>query len=328
LKKIPKVELHVHIEGTLEPDLLLKLAERNGVSLPYNDLESVREVFRFQDLQGFLNVYYSASKCLQKEQDFYDLTLAYLRKCKEENIVYTEIFFDPQTHIARGIALEEVMAGIFAARSEAEARFGVRSQVIPCFERDRPVGDSLPLLKTMERIGGIVGIGLDSAERDNPPSIFNETFAYARSIGLHCVAHAGEEGPPEYIAEALDILAVERIDHGVRAMESTALMQRLQVEQTPLTVCPFSNVALGVFEDLACHNVGKLLEAGLKVTINSDDPAYFGGYLTANIVDTWNALGLSLEQVIQVQRNAIDATFIDAAEKYRMHRALEESLFV
>jgi len=326
LKKMPKVELHAHIEGTLEPEMFLALAERNGVSVPYKDSASIRAAFKFQDLQSFLNLYHLAAKCLRKEEDFYELTLAYLRHCKEENIVYAEIFFDPQTHLANGIALEVVMAGISAARSEAEAMWGVTSELILCFERDRPADGTIALLQAIEKIGGIIGVGLDSAEKDNPPSKFQQTFAYARSLGLHCVAHAGEEGPPEYIVEALDLLAAERIDHGVRALESLPLVERLREEQIPLTVCPFSNVALGGFVSLASHNVGKLLDAGLKITINSDDPAYFGGYLTANIVDTWNALNLSWEQAVQVQRNAIDASFATPVEKMRMRNFLEKAL--
>ncbi|MEY2342837.1 adenosine deaminase [Acidithiobacillus sp. IBUN Pt1247-S3] len=322
LAEMPKIELHLHIEGSLEPEMLLSLAEKNQISLPYNDVDAVRAAYRFRDLQSFLNLYYLATQCLKTEQDFYALTLAYLRHCRDENIVYTEMFFDPQTHLEHGVPLAVSMAGIAAAQGEAEREWGVDSALILCFERDRPAEGTIALLKDAEKIGGIIGVGLDSAERNHPPAKFAATFAAARALGLHRVAHAGEEGPPEYILEALDKLGVERIDHGVRALESPELVERLRAEQIPLTVCPFSNVALGGFGNLQQHNVARLLESGLKVTINSDDPAYFGGYLTANISDTWDALGLSFEQTIQVQKNAIDGCFAQAHKKREMYEKL------
>lgn len=318
LAGMPKVELHLHLEGTLEPEMLLNLAEKNSVSLPYRDVDAVCAAYRFADLQSFLNLYYLATQCLRKEQDFYSLTLAYLRHCRDENIAYTEMFFDPQTHLEHGIPLAVVMTGISAAQKEAEGEWGVLSGLILCFERDRPAEGTIALLEEAERIGGIIGVGLDSAERDHPPGKFQETFAVARALGLHRVAHAGEEGPPEYITDALDTLFVERIDHGVRAIESPELLRRLREEQIPLTVCPFSNVSLGGFGSLQQHNVGRLLDAGLKVTINSDDPAYFGGYLTENIIATWEALGLSFEQAVQVQVNAIEGSFAEEQKKRDM----------
>ena len=324
--KLPKVELHLHLEGTLEPEMLLTLAKKNHVDLPYKTTESVRAAYQFSDLQSFLDLYYLATQCLRTEEDFYDLSLAYLHRCKEENILYTEMFFDPQTHLAHGVPLSMVMAGISSARAHAEREWGVGSALILCFERDRPAAGTISILEEAEKIGGIVGIGLDSAEKNNPPVKFKETFSAARCLGLHRVAHAGEEGPPAYIIEALDILDVERIDHGVRALESPGLVARLVDEQIPLTVCPFSNVALRGFPALSNHNVGKLLGEGLKVTINSDDPAYFGGYLTSNIVDTWSALDLSWEQAALVQKNAIDASFTTPQEKRRMQQKLEEYL--
>jgi len=320
---MPKVELHVHLEGTLEPEMLFQLSLKNGITLPYKDPESLRAAYQFDNLQSFLKIYYQGTACLRTEEDFFELTLAYLRRCKEENIVHTEMFFDPQTHIDHGVPMQHMLHGITAARQQAERDWQISSALILCLERDRPAEGTVALIEKALQIGGIIGIGLDSAESGNPPSKFQEAFTAAKALGLYRVAHAGEEGPPAYIEEAIDILNVQRIDHGVRALESFRVMQRLRDLEMPLTVCPLSNVALGVFRSLVHHNLKELLDAGLQVTINSDDPAYFGGYLCANIEQSWLALQMSKTQLLEVQHNAIRASFVDSAFKQKLHEQLE-----
>lgn len=323
---LPKVELHLHIEGTLEPELLVALAARHQIDLPYANIEAARAAYQFEDLQSFLNVYYLGASVLREERDFYELTQAYLQRCKRQNIVHTEIFFDPQTHLSHGVPLESVMGGIQAALQEAERDWHISSALILCFERDRSPVSSVDLLEQAVRLGDIAGIGLDSAELGNPPEKFQQVFQAARALGLHRVAHAGEEGPPEYIWDALDTLQVERVDHGVRCLEDAALVKRLVDERIPLTVCPFSNVELKVFRTLADHNLGKLLDAGLVVTINSDDPAYFGGYLNENISETLFSLNRSLDDAVLLQHNAIEASFCDDTRKIELLQQLDNYL--
>ncbi len=321
VEDLPKVELHLHIEGTLEPELLIALAQRNGVDIPYKTIEAARAAYQFEDLQSFLNVYYLGASVLREERDFYELTLAYMSRCKAQQIRHTELFFDPQTHLANGVALAAVMGGINAALRDAERDWHISSALILCFERDR---DPEPSVAHACALGGIAGIGLDSAELGNPPEKFQEVFKVAKSMGLHRVAHAGEEGPPAYIWRALDVLDVERIDHGVRCLEDPALVRRLVDDRIALTVCPFSNVALKVFSRLSEHNLGRLLKAGLLATINSDDPAYFGGYLSENIIGTLSSLDLTAKDALLLERNAVEAAFCTDQRKQSLLRDLDQ----
>jgi adenosine deaminase len=321
---MPKAELHLHIEGTLEPELALRLAERNGVTLPYPSVEALRAAYQFTDLQSFLDIYYAGAGVLKHEQDFYDLTWAYLERAKSDNVVHTEIFFDPQTHTSRGVAMAVVMAGITRALEEAGRRLGISSRLIMCFLRHLSETEAFATvdaaLPFRERI---VAVGLDSSERGHPPSQFERVFARCRELGWRCVAHAGEEGPASYIAEALDLLKAERIDHGVRCLEDPGLVARLAREQVPLTVCPLSNVKLRVFSDLQRHNLKQLLAAGLRVTVNSDDPAYFGGYVNDNFAAAQQALNLSRDDLRQLAKNSFLASFIAEADKKRFCAALD-----
>ena len=324
VKSLPKVELHLHIEGTLEPEMLLTLARRNGVHIPYRTIDAARAAYQFADLQSFLHVYYLGGSVLRKERDFYELTQAYLARCKVQRIRHAELFFDPQTHLANGVALEAVIGGIHAALRDAERDWDISSALILCFERDRDPEPAVALLERACRLGGIAGIGLDSAELGHPPGRFQEVFAVAGSLGLHRVAHAGEEGPPAYIWQALDVLGVERIDHGVRCLEDPVLVHRLVDDRIPLTVCPFSNVALKVFDQLSTHNLARLLKAGLWVTINSDDPAYFGGYLNENMIDTLSSLDLTARDALILERNAVTAAFCSDQRKQSLLKELDQ----
>lgn len=310
LQAMPKAELHMHIEGSLEPELIFELAQRNGVVLPYPDVESLRAAYAFTDLQSFLDIYYAGASVLITEADFHDMAWAYLCRAKAENILHTELFFDPQTHTGRGVPFEVVIKGLKRACDRAGAELGVSASLIMCFLRHLSEEDAL---KTFEEAlpfrAHFIGVGLDSGERGNPPDKFARVFARCREAGLHLVAHAGEEGPPQYIIDALDILQVERIDHGVRCVEDPALVQRLAREGTALTVCPLSNVKLCVFEAMDQHNIRSLLEQGLKVTINSDDPAYFGGYLNQNFLETFAALDLDASAAYTLARNSFEASF-------------------
>ena len=317
---LPKAELHLHIEGSLEPELMFELAQRNGVPLPYASVEAVRAAYNFSDLQSFLDLYYAGAAVLQTEQDFYDLTAAYIQRALADNVRHAEIFFDPQTHTVRGVPMATVFAGIARALREAKAKHGFSSRMILCFLRHLSEDDALETLEAAlplrEQYADLwIGVGLDSGEVGNPPEKFARVFAKALSLGLHSVAHAGEEGPPAYIWGALDVLHAERIDHGVRAEEDAALVTRLAKEQTPLTVCPLSNLKLCVVKDLRDHNLARLLKAGLCVTINSDDPAYFGGYMNRNFAATADALGLGKNELVQITRNAFVASFVPDAEK-------------
>ncbi|MGB3295259.1 MAG: adenosine deaminase, partial [Phormidesmis sp.] len=283
IQGLPKAELHLHIEGTLEPEMMFELAQRNDIELPYKSVSEVKEAYNFEDLQSFLDIYYQGSEVLQKEQDFYDLTWAYLQKAADQNVRHTEIFFDPQTHTNRGLAFETAYEGISQALKDGEAKLGISSQLILSFLRDLSAEQALATLEqALPYKESLVAVGLDSAEMGNPPSKFKSVFDRAREEGFLTVAHAGEEGPPEYIWEAINLLDVSRIDHGVRSMEDPRLIDYLTDKQIPLTVCPLSNVELQVFDSMAEHNLKQLLSLGLCATVNSDDPAYFGGYVAEN----------------------------------------------
>jgi adenosine deaminase len=314
---LPKAELHLHIEGTLEPDLMFELARRNGVSLPYADADAVRRAYRFSNLQSFLDVYYRACSVLIHEQDFYELTTAYLTRARSQGVRHVEIFFDPQTHTARGVRFETVVGGIARALTEAR-QLGITSHLIMCFLRDLPVEDAMTTLEqSLAHRDVIFGVGLDSAEVGNPPQKFRYVFEQAAAAGLRVVAHAGEEGPPDYIWQALDVLGAERIDHGVRCLEDRRLVARLEADRVPLTVCPFSNVRLKVVETLEQHPLAKMLEHGLCATVNSDDPAYFGGYVGENLAGVADALQLDEPALVQLARNSFEAAFLDDAARAR-----------
>ncbi|WP_017941637.1 MULTISPECIES: adenosine deaminase [unclassified Thioalkalivibrio] len=321
---LPKVELHLHIEGTLEPELMFTLAERNGVELPYASVEEVRAAYQFHDLQSFLDIYYAGACVLLTEQDFYDLTRAYLERCRADNVRHTEIFFDPQTHTERGVPFATVIDGIRRALADGEREFGITSRLILCFLRHLSAEAAMETLETaLPWREHIHALGLDSAELGNPPEKFRAVFDRARAEGFPTVAHAGEEGPPEYIHQALDLLQVARIDHGVQAEKDPALMQRLAREQIPLTVCPLSNIKLCVFDRLEDHNLKRLMDAGLCVTISSDDPAYFGGYVGENFRATADALQLGPDDLERLARNAVDAAFLEPGAKQRLHGEID-----
>ncbi|MBL8447071.1 MAG: adenosine deaminase [Zoogloeaceae bacterium] len=316
LRALPKAELHLHIEGSLEPEMMFSLAQRNGVPLPWASVEATRAAYAFTDLQSFLDLYYAGAAALIHEADFFDLAMAYFRRAAADGVVHAELFFDPQTHTARGVAYGTVLDGLERACHTAQTELGVSSRLILCFLRHLSEEDAFATLTEAEpHLARIHGAGLDSSERGHPPSKFARVFARCRELGLHVVAHAGEEGPPAYIRQALDLLQVERIDHGVRASEDADLLARLAEDGTPLTVCPLSNVKLCVFKRLEDHNLAQLLRAGLKVTINSDDPAYFGGYILKNFVDTALALSLSRAELTQIARNSLEASFVSDAER-------------
>ncbi|MGP3791890.1 adenosine deaminase [Pseudomonas sp. B392_1p] len=311
LNTLPKAELHLHLEGSLEPELLFALAERNKISLPWNDVDSLRGAYAFNNLQEFLDLYYQGADVLRTEQDFYDLTWAYLKQCQSQRVVHTEPFFDPQTHTDRGIPFEVVVNGISQALKDGRGQLGIRSGLILSFLRHLSEEEAFKTLEqAMPYRDAFIAVGLDSSELGHPPSKFERVFAKARAEGLPAVCHAGEEGPPEYIWQALDLLKAKRIDHGVRAAEDPRLLQRLIDEQIPLTVCPLSNIKLRVFEDMAQHNILDLLEMGVKVTVNSDDPAYFGGYVTENFIALHDSLGMTREQAQRLARNSLEARLV------------------
>lgn len=323
---LPKAELHIHIEGSLEPELIFALAQRNGVKLPYPSVEALRQAYAFTDLQSFLDIYYAGASVLLHEADFFDMAWAYLRRAHADHVVHAEIFFDPQTHTARGVDIGVVIAGLRRACDKALAEFGMTSALILCFLRHLSEEDAFATLEAaLPHRAHFIGVGLDSSEVGHPPSKFSRVFARCRELGLHIVAHAGEEGPPPYIWEALDDLKAERIDHGVRSLDDPALVAELARRRTPLTVCPLSNLKLCVVNDLREHPMKKLLDAGLCATVNSDDPAYFGGYLNANFVQTVEALNLSRGDVVTLARNSFEASFIDAATRAK-HLAQIEAL--
>ncbi|GAA6624236.1 adenosine deaminase [Scytonema sp. NUACC26] len=313
---IPKAELHIHIEGTLEPELMFEIAQRNDIKLPYNSVESARKAYNFQNLQSFLDIYYAGASALLYEQDFYDLTWAYLQRAANQNVRHVEIFFDPQTHTQRGVSFETVFNSIHQALQDGHQHLGISSKLILCFLRHLSAEAAMETLQQAKPFQDrIVAVGLDSSELGNPPSKFKEVFDKARSEGFLSIAHAGEEGPPEYIWEAIDLLKVSRIDHGVRCIEDPQLVQYLVDKQIPLTVCPLSNVKLRVFNSIAEHNLKQLIDLGLCATVNSDDPAYFGGYIAENIAVAQAGLNLSQDDIYKLVKNSFQASFLSAAEK-------------
>ncbi|AZZ93914.1 adenosine deaminase [Hahella sp. KA22] len=327
LKGLPKAELHLHIEGSLEPELMFEIGRRNGVALPFANVEEVRAAYEFNNLQEFLDIYYQGAQVLLHEQDFYDMTFAYLQRCREQNVIHTEMFFDPQTHTDRGVDIGVVVRGLTRAMEEAEAQWGQSSKLILCFLRHLSEEAAMETLRqALPYKQHFVGVGLDSSEVGHPPEKFQRVFEQALNAGLLSVAHAGEEGPPEYIWQALDLLKVKRIDHGVRCIEDAALMQRLIDEQIPLTVCPLSNIKLCVFDSMSEHNILRLLEKGLMVTVNSDDPAYFGGYMNENFIAMQEASPMTREQAAQMARNSFEASFLTSEEKARLLARLDQYL--
>jgi adenosine deaminase len=328
IRGLPKAELHLHIEGSLEPEMMFALAQKNGVKLPYASVAEVRAAYQFSDLQSFLDLYYAGAAVLQTEQDFYDLTAAYIQRALADNVRHVELFFDPQTHTARGIAIETVFAGIASALRDAKTQHGFSGSMILCFLRHLSEEDAMSTLESALPLRDAyadvwIGVGLDSSEVGNPPEKFAHVFTIAQAMGLHVVAHAGEEGPPAYIHGALDVLQVERIDHGVRAEEDPALMQQLAASRMPLTVCPLSNLKLCVVKDLRDHNLARMLRAGLCVTINSDDPSYFGGYMNDNFIATADALDLSRAELLQIARNGFEAAFVSEQQKQSWYAELD-----
>ena len=312
---LPKAELHLHIEGSLEPEMMFSLAQRNGVSLVFESVEAIRAAYDFSNLQDFLDIYYQGMAVLLTEQDFFDLTTAYLDRAATDGVRHAEIFFDPQGHTARGVPMANVVGGIARALTEAEER-GITSQLIMCFLRHLPEADAEATLDAaLPFLYLIQGVGLDSSEVGHPPEKFARVFARARSLGLKVVAHAGEEGPPDYVWQALDVLKVDRIDHGNRALEDTALVQRIVSDGLTLTVCPLSNLKLCVVDDLSQHPLRRMLAAGLRATVNSDDPAYFGGYVNANFVAVADALDLTRDEILTLARNSFTGSFLPPAEQ-------------
>jgi len=324
IEKLPKAELHVHLEGTLEPDLAFELAERNGVRLPWASEAALRAAYRFRDLQSFLDLYYTATQILVQQRDFYELTWAYLKRIAGQGVLHAEVFFDPQAHTRRGIAFASVVEGIHDALLDGAREFGISTGLILCFLRDRSLEEAHATLdQALRHRDRISAVGLDSSELGHPPGRFADVFARARRAGLRAVAHAGEEGPAAYVWEALEVLGAERIDHGIRSLEDESLVLHLAENKVPLTVCPLSNVKLAVVEDLEDHPLREMLERGLVVTLNSDDPAYFGGYLNENYREVQRVLGLSREQFVRMARNSFAASFLDASEKAALFARLD-----
>ncbi|WP_299579825.1 adenosine deaminase [uncultured Microbulbifer sp.] len=324
IKALPKAELHLHIEGSLEPELLFELSRRNNIGIPFSSIDEIRAAYKFHNLQSFLDIYYKGASVLIHEQDFYDLTMAYLQRCREDNVVHTEIFFDPQTHTERGIDIGVVIRGIHRALKAAESEWGMSSQLILCFLRHLSEEDAIATLESAKpHLEFIKGVGLDSSELGHPPSKFQKVFAMAKALGLERVAHAGEEGPAEYIREALDLLEVSRVDHGVRCVEDETLIERLKEQEIPLTVCPLSNTALCVYDDMSQHPILGLLERGLCVTVNADDPAYFGGYVNRNYLALSESLGMTREQAKRLAINSFKASYLTDSEKQKWIDTIE-----
>ena len=318
IQALPKAELHVHIEGTFEPELMFAIAQRNQIQIPYQSVEEVKQAYNFHNLQSFLDIYYAGANVLVHEQDFYDLAWAYFEKCAEDRVVHTEMFFDPQTHTERGVEFATVIAGLKRACQDAQQKLGISSQLIMCFLRHLSEEKAFETLEqALPFKDEIIAVGLDSSEVGHPPAKFERVFAKAREEGFLIVAHAGEEGPPEYVWEALDLLKVNRIDHGVRSEEDKQLMARLIAEKMPLTVCPLSNLKLCVVNDMKGHNIRRLLQQGVHVTVNSDDPSYFGGYMNDNFIAIQQALYLSNEELKQLAINSFEASFISDQEKQK-----------
>ncbi|OGB01005.1 MAG: adenosine deaminase [Burkholderiales bacterium RIFCSPHIGHO2_12_FULL_69_20] len=327
LRSAPKAELHIHIEGSLEPELIFKLAQRNGVALAYPSVEALRAAYAFTDLQSFLDIYYAGASVLLTEADFFDMAWAYFERAAADHVVHAELFFDPQTHTDRGVAIGVVINGLHRACQQAQAQLGISAGLILCFLRHLSEDAAITTLQAaLPYRDQIIGVGLDSSERGHPPEKFARVFAQARALGLHAVAHAGEEGPPAYIESALDVLQVERIDHGVRCVESPALVARLAASRMPLTVCPLSNIKLCVYKTMADHQLPTLLAAGLCATINSDDPAYFGGYINHNFIATFDALPqLGVQEAWQLMRNSFEASFASDQAKAGWMAQLDEA---
>lgn len=324
IRGMPKVELHLHLEGTLEPDLVFALAQYNRITIPFSGVEELRSAYEFDDLQSFLDLYYQGAAVLLTKRDFFEMTRAYLQRAHRDLVRHAEVFFDPQTHTARGVPFADVITGIHGALQEAERELGLTSRLIMCFLRDRTIASAEETLdQALPFRGWLTAVGLDSAEVGNPPERFAAVFARARAAGLLAVAHAGEEGPPAYIRQALDLLHVARIDHGVRCLEDPGLVERLVAERMPLTVCPLSNVRLRVFPTLEHHNLRLMLERGLRVTVNSDDPAYFGGYITDNLLAVQRALGLNRSHLLALAGNAVEAAFVDEGRRQELRAELE-----
>jgi adenine deaminase len=312
-RAIPKAELHLHIEGSLEPELIFALAQRNGVSLPYASVEALRAAYAFTDLESFLDIYYAGASVLLHEADFYDMAWAYFERAHADHVIHAELFFDPQTHTERGVPMAAVIGGLSRACADAQQKLGISAALILCFLRHLSEAEAFDTLEAaLPHRAHFIGVGLDSSELGHPPEKFERVFARARELGLHVVAHAGEEGPPEYMWQAIDLLKVERIDHGVACLQDPLLVAELAHTRLPLTVCPLSNLKLCVVTDLREHPLKRMLDAGLCVTINSDDPAYFGGYMNANFVQTVDALGLTRDEVVALANNSFEASFIDA----------------
>lgn len=325
INDMPKVELHLHIEGSLEPELMFELAQRNKVAIPFKSVEEVRQAYNFSNLQDFLDIYYQGMSVLQTEQDFYDLTTAYLKRVAAENVMHTEIFFDPQGHTERGVAFGTVINGITRALEDGKNQLGVSSNLIMCFLRHLSEEKAFDTLKeALPYKDKILGVGLDSSEVGHPPAKFERVFAEARKEGFLIVAHAGEEGPPEYVWEALDGLKIDRMDHGNRSLEDPKLVQRIVDQGIALTVCPLSNLKLCVVKDMRLHPLKKMLDLGIKATVNSDDPAYFGGYMTANFNAVAGPLGLTRDDLLKLTKNAIDASFVSDADKAKMHQRVDK----
>ena len=325
LRGMPKAELHIHIEGSLEPELIFALARRNGVSLAYPSVEALRAAYAFTDLQSFLDIYYAGASVLLKEDDFFDMAWAYFQRAQADNVRHAELFFDPQTHTGRGVPLATVIGGLRRAVDQAQRELGIRGELILCFLRHLSEDAAFATLEEARpSLGQFIGVGLDSSEVGHPPEKFARVFAEARRLGLRAVAHAGEEGPPAYIWSALDVLHAERIDHGVQAVQDPALMARLARERIPLTVCPLSNVKLCVFKTLAQHNLRALLDAGLVATVNSDDPAYFGGYINRNFTETFAALGLHAGHARTLALNSFEASFAEPEAKRAYAEGVED----
>ena len=323
LNALPKVELHMHLEGSLEPEKMFELAQRNNIDLPFGSVDELRQAYAFSNLQDFLDIYYQGASVLRVEQDFYDLTWAYLEMCRQQNVVHVEPFFDPQTHTDRGISFETVINGITRALKDGETQLGISSGLIMCFLRHLDEEAAFSTLARAEAyLDQIIAVGLDSSEKDHPPEKFSRVFARAREMGLLTVAHAGEEGPAGYVWAAINDLKVSRIDHGVRSSDDPELMTHLVETRLPLTVCPLSNTKLGVFDDMSQHNILEMLDSGVCVTVNSDDPAYFGGYMTENFEALALALGMTGQQARQLVLNSIEASFADEARKAQIQKLL------
>lgn len=325
INNIPKAELHLHIEGTLEPETMFKMAKRNNIQIPYKTINEVKEAYNFTDLQSFLDIYYRGSAVLINEIDFYELTWEYIKKVDKENVRHIEIFFDPQTHTSRGIAFKTIITGIKKALDKGEIEFGISSRLIMCFLKHLSQEDAI---KTLEEAhpykNWIYSVGLDSSELGNPPEKFKEVFEMAIHQGYNTVSHAGEEGPADFIWDSIKLLNVSRIDHGVRCVEDEKLITYLKKSQIPLTVCPLSNIKLRVFKNMKDHNIKKLLDYGLCVTVNSDDPSYFGGYLNENFIELWKALNLSADDIYRLAKNSFNASFLSFKEKEKHFKEIDQ----